>query len=188
MVQWIIRRRTQPGHQPSDMMLATGVAMAYYLCLRASEYASRTVVPRDDLHQFVSESMEFTCSGSDVFVPSHLMHRHRWSEVRNIRFTVQHAKYIKVGHGVPIWFSTDEDDTDAIAFLQLVYFVGPFHETFQHRSISFISPSWWNSTLPALYYVASGNKRIGCGFWSQPWLVQPTLSSHRWSHRGSRSG
>jgi hypothetical protein len=31
MVQWIIRRRTQPGHQPSDMMLATGVAMAYYL-------------------------------------------------------------------------------------------------------------------------------------------------------------
>lgn len=31
MIQWIIRRRTQPGHQPSDMMLATGVAMAYYL-------------------------------------------------------------------------------------------------------------------------------------------------------------
>ena len=50
------------------------------------------------------------------------MHRHRWSEVRNIRFTVQHAKNIKIGHGVPIWFSTDEDDADAVACLQLVYF------------------------------------------------------------------
>ena len=91
MVQWIIRRRTPPGHNPSDMMLATGVAMAYNLCLRASEYASRTIVPRDDSHQFVSESVEFTCSGSDVFVPSHLMHRHRWSEVGNMRRTSKSA-------------------------------------------------------------------------------------------------
>jgi len=124
MVQWIIRRRTPPGHTPSDMMLAT-----------ASEYASRAIVPRDDSHQFVSESVE--CSGSDVFVPSHLMHRHRWSEVRNIRFTVQHAKNIKIGHGVPIWFSTDDDDTDAIAFLQLVYLWA--HSTTRSNTDPFLS-------------------------------------------------
>ena len=151
MVQWIIRRRTQPGHQPSDMMVATGVAMAYYLCLRASEYASRTVVPRDDSHQFVSESVEFTCSGSDVFVPSHLMHRHRWSEVRNIRFTVQHAKNIKIGHGVPIWFSTNEVDADAVAFLQLVYLWA--HTTKRSNTDPFLSYRMADGTLHCLRYI-----------------------------------
>ena len=29
-------------------MLATGVSLAYHLCLRSSEYVTRTVVPLDD--------------------------------------------------------------------------------------------------------------------------------------------
>ena len=65
------------------------------------------------------------------------------------------------------------------SFSTVSLLVGPFHDTFQHRSISFLSHSWRHSTLPALYHVASGNKRIGCGFWSQSWLVQPTFRSHR---------
>ena len=120
--------------------------MAYYLCLRASEYASRTVVPRDDSHQFVSESVEFTCSGADVFVP-----RHRWSEVRNIHFTVQHAKYIKIGHGVPIWFSTDEDDAYTSDFLQLVYLWA--HSTKRSNTDPFLSYRIADGTLHCLRYI-----------------------------------
>lgn len=121
MVQWIIQQRTAPDQTLDGWMLATGVAMAYYLCLRASEYVSRTAVPQADSHQFDSESIEFTCTGSQHFVPSHLMHQYKWTDVTQIRFTIQHAKNIQAGHGVPIWFSTDESDADAVAFLQLVY-------------------------------------------------------------------
>lgn len=84
MVQWIIQRRTQPGYTPHDIMLATGVAMAYYLCLRSSEYVSRTVIPQDDSHQFDFESVEFACSNHSQFVPSHLMAARRWSEVTDM--------------------------------------------------------------------------------------------------------
>ena len=119
MVQWIIQRRTQPGYTPHDIMLATGVAMAYYLCLRSSEYVSRTVIPQDDSHQFDFESVEFACTNHSQFVPSHLMAARRWSEVTGIRFTIQHAKNIKSGHGVPVWFSTNESCRYSVACMLL---------------------------------------------------------------------
>ena len=149
MVQWIIQRRTQPGYTPADMMLATGVAMAYYLCLRSSEYVSRTVVPQDDSHQFDSESIEFVCSNK--FVPSHLMATKRWREVTDIRFTIQHAKNIKSGHGVPVWFSTDDEDEDATAFLQLVYLWA--HTSTRQAADPFLSFRTPSGQLHCLRYV-----------------------------------
>ena len=71
--------------------------MAYYLCLRASEYVSKTKIPDPESHQFDSKSVEFKC------------------------FTDGNLVFSSSMHGVPIWFSTKEDNSDAIAFLQLVY-------------------------------------------------------------------
>jgi hypothetical protein len=42
------------------------------------------------------------------------MHSICWASVEIVRFTIQHAKNIRKGHGIPIGH-------DAIAFLQLVY-------------------------------------------------------------------
>ena len=121
MVLYIIQHNTQHPENKDRFMLAVGVGMAYYLCLRASEYVSKTKIPDPESHQFDSKSVEFKCFNSSNLVPSSRMHSICWTSVEIVRFTIQHAKNIKKGHGVPIWFSTKEDNADAIAFLQLVY-------------------------------------------------------------------
>lgn len=40
-------------------MLATGIAVAYFLCLKSSEYVTKTIVPIDDIHQFRSTEVKF---------------------------------------------------------------------------------------------------------------------------------
>ncbi len=65
--------------------------------------------------------MEFKWFNTSNLVPSSSTHSICWTSVEIIRFTIQHAKNIKTGHGVPIWFSTKEDNANAVAFLQLVY-------------------------------------------------------------------
>jgi len=121
MVLHIIQQNTQQHSSKHCFMLAVGVSMAYYLCLRASEYVSKTKVPNPESHQFDSRSVEFKCFGTNYLVPSSSMHSISWTSVEIIRFTIQHAKNIRRGHGVPIWFSTREPNADANAFLQLVY-------------------------------------------------------------------
>ena len=121
MITHIIQQNTALGFTKDQFMLAVAVAMAYYLCLRASEYASKTKTPDPESHQFDSKSVEFKCFGSNILRPSTKLQTTRWKDVEVIRFTIQHAKNIKNGYGVPIWFSTIEDNADAVAFLQLVY-------------------------------------------------------------------
>jgi len=121
MILHIIDQQTAPGFIIGQLMLAVGVAMAYYLCLRASEYVSRTLVPDPESHQFDSKSVEFKRFGSDILIPSSSMHTTAWAQVEIVRFTIQHAKNVKRGHGVPLWFSTTNRNEDSTAFLQLIY-------------------------------------------------------------------
>ena len=121
MVLHIIDQNTQHGFTTAELMLAVGVAMAYHLCLRASEYASRTEIPDPESHQFDSKSVEFKFFNTNVLIPSSRLRSTTWQDLEVIRFTIQHAKNIKKGHGVPIWFSTQDPNEDAVAFLQLVY-------------------------------------------------------------------
>ena len=44
MIQHIVQRNTQDGFTMDNLMLAVGVFMAYHLCLRISEYASKTKI------------------------------------------------------------------------------------------------------------------------------------------------
>ena len=119
MVQYIISKNTQVGFLLKDFVKAVAVAMAYYLCLRSSEYVSKTAVPAHDAHQFESQSVEFQVGGR--LLSSHLMHRYEWHHIKLVKFTLQHAKNIKGGFGVPIWFTVGGVDPDAVAFLQLVF-------------------------------------------------------------------
>ena len=120
MVLYIIQQNTQQQDNKDRFMLAVGVGMAYYLCLRASEYVSKIKIPDPASHQFDSKSVEFKCFKTGNLVPSSRMHSICWTSVEIVRFTNQHAKKIKKGHGAPLRFSTKEDNADAIAFLQLV--------------------------------------------------------------------
>jgi hypothetical protein len=122
MILHIIRKNTDSGFTKDQFMLANmRITFAFAFELRASEYASRTKVPDPESHQFDSKSVEFKCFGSTELIPSSRLHTIRWTNIEIIRFTIQHAKNIRKGYGVPIWFSTQEPNEDAVAFLQLVY-------------------------------------------------------------------
>jgi hypothetical protein len=95
-----------PGFTTAQLMLALGVAMAYHLCLRANEYASRTEIPDPESHQFDSNSVEFKFFKNNVLLSTN------WHNLEVICFTIQHAKNFKKGHGVPIWFSTKDPNED----------------------------------------------------------------------------
>ena len=119
MVQYIIQRNTAVGFTKKDFVKAVAVAMAYYLCLRSSEYVSRTATPQEEAHQFDSQSVEFQVNGR--LIASHQMQRYKWHQVELVKFTLQHAKNIKGGFGVPIWYTVEHTDPDSVAFLQLTF-------------------------------------------------------------------
>jgi len=119
MVQYIIRQLTAPHCIKDDFVIAVAVAMAYYLSLRASEYVTRTAVPDPEGHQFDSNSIEFLVTGHQNLIPSHLIRTIPWDQIEIVRFTIRHAKNIK--HGIPLSFTTQENDEHVIAFLQIVY-------------------------------------------------------------------
>jgi hypothetical protein len=121
MIQYIVHQNTQDGFQLNNLVIAVGVSMAYHLCLRASEYASRTKIPNPESHQFDSQSVEFQCIAIDSLVPSYSMQNISWHRVKLIKFTIQHAKNIRSGFGIPISFDTNVTNPDALSFLQLVY-------------------------------------------------------------------
>ena len=45
MINYIVERNTKVGATMSQVILANGVYMGFFLCLRSSEYISKTVVP-----------------------------------------------------------------------------------------------------------------------------------------------
>jgi len=171
MVLHIIQQNTQQHSSKDCFMLAVGVSMAYYLCLRASEYVSKTKVPNPESHQFDSRSVEFKCFSTNYLVPSSSMHSICWTSVDIIRFTIQHAKNIRRGHGVPIWFSTREPNTDANAFLQLVYLWSRLSTRLPDDPFL----SYRYTPLPSVYHSSRRHRALCYNLWFQPSIIQTTL-------------
>ena len=121
MIQHIAKQNSRNGFTLDNLMLATGVSIAYNLYLRASEYVSKTKIPHPESHQFDSRSVEFQCTGIPQLVPSSSMVTISWSRITLIKFTIQHAKNVRKGYGIPICFTTEGTTGDALEFLQLVY-------------------------------------------------------------------
>ena len=119
MVQFIIQQNTAVGSTKTDFVKAVAVAMAYYLCLRSSEYVSKTATPQEDAHQFDSQSIEFQVNGR--LIGSHQMRHYKWHQIELVKFTLQHAKNIKGRFGIPIWYNVKDADPDSIVFLQLTF-------------------------------------------------------------------
>lgn len=119
MAQHIVYMNTGEGFSHTQYVKAVAVSMAYYLCLRSSEYVSKTSNPHPESHQFDSQSVEFLIKGR--LVPSHFMHNFQWKQIELVKFTLQHAKNIKKGYGVPIWFAVDGLEQDTVVFVQLVF-------------------------------------------------------------------
>ena len=53
MITHIVQQNTKPPSTTFQFMLATGISMGYYLCLRCSHYISKTILPIEDTHQFL---------------------------------------------------------------------------------------------------------------------------------------
>ena len=122
MINHIVTINTQPTSSTWQRMLATGISMAFYLCLRSSEYVSRTVVPIEETHQFLSTDVEFMLNdGTLSFVASHNLYNYSFHQFKVVKFSMMHAKNIRQDYGVPIWFSTTDSTGNAVPFVQLMF-------------------------------------------------------------------
>ena len=122
MINHIIETNTAVNASMQQVMLATGVSMAFYLCLRSSEYASRTVIPIADNHQFLSADVQFMLNdGSQRFVDSNKISHLAFDNFKIIKFSMLHAKNIRQDYGVPIWFSTENAAGESVPFVHLMF-------------------------------------------------------------------
>ena len=122
MINYIVHCNTQVGASMSQVMLATGVQMGFFLCLRSSEYISKRVVPLVDTHQFLSTDIQFVLrDGHFTLINSNQIRHYEYSDFKTVKFSMQHAKNIRNGFGVPIWFSTHDSNLQPVPFVHLVY-------------------------------------------------------------------
>ena len=122
MINHIIQVNTSIAATMTQVMLATGISMAFFLCLRSSEYVSRTIIPIEDTHQFLSSAVEFMLNdGTRTFIASHQLHNYDFGQFSILKFSMLHAKNIRNDFGVPMWFSTTDASGQSVPFMRLVY-------------------------------------------------------------------
>jgi hypothetical protein len=122
MINHIIQVNTSIAATMTQVMLATGISMAFFLCLRSSEYVSRTIIPIEDTHQFLSSAVEFMLNdGTRTFIASHQLHNFDFGQFSILKFSMLHAKNIRNDYGVPMWFSTTDASGQSVPFVRLVY-------------------------------------------------------------------
>jgi hypothetical protein len=122
MIQHIVDNNTQPGASMHQVMLATGVYVAFCLCLRSSEYVSKTVVPLADTHQLMSTDVQFVLNDPKfTLINSNQIGNYAYADFKTVKFSLLHAKNIRNDFGVPIWFSTHDKTSQPIPFVHLIY-------------------------------------------------------------------
>ena len=122
MINYIVDNNTKHGATMSQVMLATGVYMGFFLCLRSNEYISKTVVPLIDTHQLLSTDVQFVLRDArHTLVNSNQIRHYKYTDFKTVKFSMRHAKNIRNDFGVPIWFSTNDDNHQPFPFVHLVY-------------------------------------------------------------------
>ena len=122
MINYIVDRNIKVGATMSQVMLATGVYMGFFLCLRSSECISKTVVPLVDTHQFLSTDVQLVLHDEHyTLVNSNQIRHYEYKDFKTVQFSMQHAKNIRNDFGVPIWFSTHDNNNQPVPFVHLVY-------------------------------------------------------------------
>jgi len=121
MINYIIDLNTTTNATMHNLLLATGVSLAYHLCLRFCEYVTKTIVPIDDSHQFKTTEVEFMLNdGSLTLLASNKLHC-PYSAIKLIKFSMLHEKNIRRDYGVPVWFSATDKNNRPVPFVQLLY-------------------------------------------------------------------
>jgi hypothetical protein len=101
MINYIVERNTNVGATMSQVMLATGIYMGFFLCLRSSEYISKTVIPLVDTHQFQSTDVQFVLHDKRfTLVNSNQIRHYEFKDFKTVKFSMQHAKNIRNDFGV----------------------------------------------------------------------------------------
>lgn len=122
MINHIIALNTTATANVHNLMLATGVALAYFLCLRSSEYVFKTIVPIDDRDQFRTTEVEFILNhGSLTLIASNRLQCQPFSTIKLVKFILLHAKNIRLDHGIPIWFSATDPPGQPVPFVQFLF-------------------------------------------------------------------
>ncbi len=138
-------------------MVATGLLLAFFCLLRASEYAATTA----DVHHAVrAGAVEFLCilpgTTAEVFIPAHKLRvvpGVSYACVRVVRITIHTAKNIRANQGVPLWFSAQPEAGSAAETLNFTHalFQWTMATTLTEESqfCSFVSPA--GSYVPLTY-------------------------------------
>ena len=122
MINHIVERNTKVGATMYQVMLATGINMGFFLCLRSSEYISKTLIPLVATHQFLSTDVQFVLNNAHfTLVNSNQIRPYNFKDFKTVKFSMQHAKNIRNGFGVPIWFSTHDKHHQPVPFVHLIY-------------------------------------------------------------------
>jgi len=89
MINYIVKHNTKVGATMSQVMLATGVYMAFFLCLRSSEYTSKTVVPLADTHQFLSTDVQFVLHDEQyTLVNTNQIRHYEYKDFKTVKFSI----------------------------------------------------------------------------------------------------
>jgi len=105
MINYIVDKNTAEGATMSQVLLATGVSMGFYLCLRSSQYISKTVIPLVDTHQFLSTDIQFVLHDKHfTLVNSNQIRHHTYTDFKTVKFSMRHAKNIRNDFGALFGF------------------------------------------------------------------------------------
>jgi len=122
MINYIVQQNTMVNATMYQVMLATGVYMAFFLCLRSSEYISKTMVPLVDTHQFLSTDIQFVLNDKQfTLVNSNQLKNYKYTDFKTVKFSFLHAKNIRNDFGVPLWFSTHDSTHRSVPFVHLLF-------------------------------------------------------------------
>lgn len=112
MVRYAVTHNMSQG-TTQHHMIAIGLLLAFFCLLRASEYSATTT---DVHHAIRANAVEFSCAlpnhSEETLIPAWALRNTpglSYKYVRVVRITVHSAKNIKIGKGVPIWFSAQPE-------------------------------------------------------------------------------
>ena len=87
MINFIANQNTSPTASMAQVMLPTGIYMAFFLCLRSSEYISKTIVPLVDTHQFLTSDVEFVLNDNSMtLVASNRLQNYEYNAFKIVKF------------------------------------------------------------------------------------------------------
>jgi len=73
-------------------------------------------------HQFLSTDVQFVLHNKNyTLVNSNQLTNYKYTDFKTVKFSLLHAKNTRNDFGIPIWFSTHDDNHRPVPFVHLIY-------------------------------------------------------------------